>query len=129
MRTGALELTFNDRKMEVDIRRLGLAKIALKERSLKNFFINYCYKDLKSFQYETAEVQVKGHDGVALTGPKTLHARVLSNLGLKRYVHAYCWVCDDKIYIFKMTSPREEEPLFFELAEHVYCHEGADGER
>ena len=123
MRTGALEMQFTDRKTEVDVRRFSLAGILLKEHTLKSFFIDQCYKELRQYDYQSAEVAVKGHDhGVALTGPKTLRARVLSNIGAKRYVHGYAWVCNDKIYMFRMTAANAEEPLFFQLAEHIRCH-------
>jgi len=122
MRTGALEMHFNEKKTELDIRRFGLAGILLRERTLKNFFINNCFKELRPFSYQSAELQVHGHDGVGLTGGNTFRARALSTTGGKRYVHAYAWVCNDRIYIFRMTSKKAEDPLFFELARHVKCH-------
>jgi len=124
MRTGALELSFTGGKKELDIRRLSLASLVLKDRSLKNFFVNYCYKELKYFEYKTAEVELPGknHTAVGLTGKQTLKARLLSHAGGKRFVHAFAWVCDDRIYMFKMTSPLAEDPQFFELAGRVDCH-------
>ena len=125
MRTGALEMLFSSKKKTLDVRRIGLAGIVLKDRTLRNFFINYCYSELKAFAYEAEEIPVRDHPGgVGLTGRQTWRARLLShNIG-KRYVHAYSWLCDDRIYIFRMVSPLAEDPQFFELAEMVLCHQG-----
>jgi len=126
LRTGAIELFFTGRKREVDIRRLGLASLMLKDRTLRNLFINYCYKELRYFDYYAREMTVNGHEeGVGLTGPKSLKARLLSNAGGRRFVHGYAWRCDDRIYIFRMTTPDAEDPIFFDLAGRVECHEKA----
>ena len=122
LRTGALEMRFNEKKTELDIRRIGLAAVLLKERTLKSFVINALYKELRGYDYQSAELQVHEHDGIGITGPKTFRSRMLSTTGGKRYVHAYAWVCDGRIYIFRMVCRQREEPLFFELAAHVKCH-------
>lgn len=123
LRIGAIELFFTGRKREIDIRRIGLAGVVLKDHTLRNFFINSCYKELKFFDYYAREMTVNGHEeGVGLTGPKTLKARLLSNVGGRRFVHGYAWRCDDRIYIFRMTSPEAEDPGFFDLAGRVACH-------
>ena len=122
MRTGAIELLFFRKKIEIDIRRLSLAGILLKECSLKNFFTNYIYKDIKAFKYQAEEIPVKGHQGVGLTGPRSIRGRLMARTLGKRFVHAYAWLCEDRIYIFRMTTPKAEDQLFFDLAERVQCH-------
>lgn len=122
LRTGALEMRFTDKKTELDVRRISLAGIVLKDRSLKSFVMEICHKDLRPFDVRTAEMDVHGHDGLGMTGPMTFRARMLSNTGRKRYFHAYAWVCGDRIYVFRMTSKESEDPLFFELADRVQCH-------
>ncbi|HUV04071.1 MAG TPA: hypothetical protein VMX94_03070 [Armatimonadota bacterium] len=130
MRTGSLEMVFTTRKKTVDIRRISLASIVLKERSLKNFFVNYCYGDLKTFDYQAEEIPVKDHpQGVGLFGRQTLKARVLSHNIARKFVHAYSWLCEDRIYIVRMVTPLEEDPEFFELAEKVECHRKEQDER
>ncbi|HUS58240.1 MAG TPA: hypothetical protein VM141_06290 [Planctomycetota bacterium] len=122
MRTGALELLFFRKRTEIDIRRLSLAGVLLKDCTLKNFFTNYIYKDIKDFKYEAEEIPVKGHAGVGLTGPKSLRGRLISRTLGKRFVYAFAWLCDDKIFIFRMTTPQAEDPQFFDLADRVQCH-------
>gem|GEM_PF-2089564 len=123
MRTGSLEMLFTTRAKTVDIRRISLASIVLKERSLKNFFVNYCYGDLKTFDYRAEEIPVKEHpQGVGLTGTQTLKARVLSHSLTRRFAHAVSWLCEDRIYIVRMVTPKEEEPEFFSIVDGVECH-------
>ena len=122
MRTGALEMRFSHKKKEVDIRRLALAGVVLKDCTLRNFFINYCYKDLKAFNYEAEEIPVRDHPGVGLTGSQSLRTRMLTRTIIKRYVHAFSWLCDDRIYIFRMVTPLAEDPQFFDFAGRIECH-------
>ncbi|NQT20778.1 MAG: hypothetical protein HQ592_13810 [Planctomycetes bacterium] len=122
LRTGALEMRFTDKKTELDIRRIGLGAVLLKDRTLESFVMELCYKELRPFDVQTAKMDVHGHEGLGITGPMTFRSRMLSNTGRKRYVHVHAWVCDDRIYVFRMTSREREDPLFFELSGRVQCH-------
>lgn len=122
MRTGAIELLFSDGTCEVDVRRLSLASIMLKEHTLTNFVVNYCYKELKPFEYRSADLDVNGHPGMGVTGPQTIRSRLLSHALRRRHVHLLAWQCGDRIYIFRMMTPEAEDPRFLDLAQRVECH-------
>jgi hypothetical protein len=128
--SGYIQLLFRKRNNLFIIERWGMANVALKNNSLREWFEGRAKRDLGDYRYSIEDVEFEGEVGIQLTGRRKGLRQALKSvrelLGLRRpalYLGGYVWFCEEsnKIYSVQSMHARNENVLD-EVLERVECH-------
>jgi hypothetical protein len=132
---GYLELSFLDRQERLQVRRWGMAGIALETKSLREW-IDETYASRREVVFQAAATQIHGHEAVVLSGHRRRFAHraryaVERALRLRRAVEWTCWLwcCPESNRIHAIEHWHREGSALPEVAESVVCHPGVAEER
>lgn len=128
--SGYIQLVFRRKSNRLVIERWGLANVALKNSSLREWFAERAVSDLRSYQYSIQDVEFGDERGIQVMGRRAgfylAFKAAREIVGLQKpaaYLDGYIWVCEDtnKIFSVQLMHSRHENVLD-EVLERVECH-------
>jgi len=124
LKTGCLEMCFDDRKDEMEAVRVSLAEVLLKKNRLEDWFTEFYAKRLKRMEVELSREKFKGHEAVRCRATSSIRRNLLKIFQSKRYLNSLAWHCrdSDKLFIFRVTSSKQDDQRLEEYAQLVQCH-------
>ncbi len=140
LRSGHIQLRFTHGQSALQVDRLSMASLLLKERPLQAWFENFFHKELRDLDVTFQPCQVRGHRGIRASGnPRSRWRTMLSPLPLfnvrKRLgIEGCAWHCPEsnKIYAVLTFYKKEGDAIpVEEVCRGVVCHktESADQPR
>lgn len=140
LRSGHIQLRFTRGQTALQVDRLSMAGVLLKERPVQAWFEDFFHKELRDLAVTFRPCQVRGHRGIRASGdPRSRWRTMLSPLPLlnvrKRLGLEGCaWHCPEsnKIYAVLTFHKKKEEAIpVEEVCRGVVCHkaESADQPR
>jgi hypothetical protein len=128
--SGYIQLVFRKKSNKLIIERWGLANVALKKSSLKDWFRDRVDKDLLAYSYSVDETDFDGEAGLSISGRRGGVLEYLKAakelLALKKpamYLDGYAWVCEQTNKVFSIQSLHtKDEDISNEVLERVECH-------
>jgi hypothetical protein len=135
LKSGHIRLRFIQGTTSVQVDRLSLAQMLLKNRTLTAWYEDFFRKDLRHTVTQTSDVEVGEHPGIAVIGkPKSRWRGLLSPLpfwGVRPRLNldGRIWPCmeSNKIYCVQIHCRKTgENPDISECCKGVICH-SADG--
>ena len=133
---GLIQFEFEADTEKLKLARWGMANVALRKKSLKEFIGFEGAKTFRKYAVELQEAEVHGHPGLLLTGsvPSGLPkfqgfvAHCLGKLYADRFV-ARAWHCepDNKILYVESLVDRSHMNLADEVCARITCHPVEDG--
>ncbi|MEW6755362.1 MAG: hypothetical protein AB1505_30930 [Candidatus Latescibacterota bacterium] len=135
LRSGHIQLTFQQGKETIRVQRLSLAQTLLRGTELAEWYPLFFRKQLRDLQVETGRAQVKGHPGLHVTGrPRSRWRQLLRPLPLisprpRVWAETRVWHCQhsNKVCLVDHLSPRREASagLAARIADGYLCHQEA----
>lgn len=124
LKTGCIRMQFQDRSEQLEVVRSSLARMLLKDTSLKEWFEDFYSSGLKRTSYEVAEHRYKGHEGLKMDGRPWLVFDLLRPFGRGKKLRAACWHCEESNRIFIVSHLSKQGPEVFErVVETTVCCE------
>lgn len=128
--SGYIQLLFRKGVNRLLIERWGLANIALKKDSLREWFAERVVHDLRPYRYSIQEVEFENEAGIQVTGRRAGIRQALRSacefLMLRRpavRLDGYVWVCEDSNKIYSVQSMHSsKEDVLDGVLERVECH-------
>jgi len=134
LKSGHIQLIFEQGKEVCRVQRLSLARVLLKGTTLKDWYPAFFKKQLRDLNIEIFEEQVCGHEGLRLAGrPRSRLLQLLRPLPLinprpRQYLDNRVWHCRDADKICIVDHLYRKKAEIGELAQHVsdgyICHQG-----
>jgi len=123
LKTGCLELRFYDRRDEIEIVRVSLAEMLLKQDDIRSWLKSYYRKRLKAFECEFTNADAEGHPGIRCHGRVPLKKRLHKVFQKPKHLHCLAWCCveTDKLFVFRVTSKNERDENFETYSKLVRC--------
>lgn len=124
LRVGLVDLTFVRRDWQIDFLRSALAEVQVRRQGLAQWFAGAYARHLRQYTTTTERTEFRGHAAVAVEGRSKMGKVLLRPLRPRHRVHCLAWHCQvsDKLFIFRMSGPRELREEFDQLLETVACH-------
>ena len=128
--SGYIQLIFRKGCSRLVIERWGLANVALKHSSLREWFADQAAYDLKPYRYSIQDVEFEEESGIRITGRRAGLRQALKSayefVTLRKpaaYLDGYVWLCQEsnKIYSVQSLHPRKEN-IVDGVLERVGCH-------
>jgi len=127
---GYIQLLFHRGSSRLLIERWGLANVALKNTSLREWFAERVSHDLRRYRYSVHDVEFEHEAGIQVTGRRSGLRQALKSAfelaSFRRpalYVDGYVWVCDESNKIFSVhTMHSRKENVLDDVLERVECH-------
>ena len=128
--SGYIQLLFRKGINRLIIERWGLADVALRKSSLKEWFAARALYDLQPYRYSAEDVEFEGESGIQITGRRYGLRQVLKSAyeyaTLRKpaaSLDGYVWVCQEsnKIYSVQSLHSRNEN-ILDDVLERVECH-------
>ncbi|OGG51368.1 MAG: hypothetical protein A3F84_08505 [Candidatus Handelsmanbacteria bacterium RIFCSPLOWO2_12_FULL_64_10] len=138
LRSGHIQLRFARGQGILQVDRMSMAGILLKERSLQAWFEDFFHKELRDLDVIFHPCQVRGHRGILVSGrPRGRWRTMLSPLPLlnvrKRLALSGCaWHCPEsnKIYTVLTFYKKEEDSIpVEEVCRGVVCHQAESADQ
>ena len=132
--TGLLRLSFERGRDKLTIVRWGLANVALKSTSLKNWLMSKNRKAWRPFNVRLEEEHIHGHQGLAISGESAVPFMHLFGVGVRLLgrrwptaLRGAAWVCEqgNKIYHVEAVIDPSEEGMIAEVIYRLRCHREA----
>lgn len=131
LQSGLVQLDFQNRKNRLVVRRYALANVALKGKTLEEWFTKNFLRVFRKYETKEEEVKIKGHPGWKVEGRLSPGVRALGGqvrfafglLGDRVYL-ALLWHCQDSNRICLLENQAEEEvdSRIGEIIEGWKCH-------
>ena len=128
--SGYIQLIFRKKSNRLILERWGLANVALKNKSLREWFVDRTEDDLTPYRYTVEEADLEGEPGLRVTGrrsgPVEMFKAGREMLALKKpamYLDGYVWHCEttNRIYSVQSLHVRNED-VADEATTRVECH-------
>ena len=133
LKSGHIQLTFEQGKEICRVQRLSLARMLLKDTQLKDWYPVFFKKQLRDLNIEVFEQEVCGHEGLRVAGkPRSRMLQLLKPLPLinprpRQYLDNRVWHCGDadKICIVDHLYRKKTEPegLAQRVSDGYICHQ------
>ena len=133
LKSGHIQLSFEKGKQVCRVQRLSLARMLLKDTTLKGWYPTFCKKQLRDLVFEAFEEEVHGHEGLRVAGrPRSRWRQLLRPLPLinprpRQYLDNRVWHChvSDKICIVDCLSRKKGEAgdLIRRVTDGYICHQ------
>jgi len=130
---GLIELEFAKETEQIKVARWGMASVALKRKSLKDWVGSQLGKELRKHGATGDEGTVKGHEGLLLEGSNVggvqLLQRFIAHCREQLYADrliARAWHCEpmNDIYYVQTFVDRKNVELVDEIVARIQCHPG-----
>ncbi|NQT85214.1 hypothetical protein HQ560_00525 [bacterium] len=123
LRTGSLQFFFSDGRDDLEVARVSLASLALRQGGLEGWVGGFFKKALRRFYTATRQDVFRGHEALWCEGKRGLNAAPFGIFRGRRYVTALAWRCerDDKIYAVRMVTRTPSDPRVELCAGSVVC--------
>lgn len=132
---GLIEFEFERDTEKIKLARWGMANVALKKKTLQEWVGSEMAKTMRKHNATPEEMEIKGHEGLRITGENTAGAqklqRFFQHCAGKLYADRLigrAWHCEptNKIFYVETVVDRENEGLVDELAARIECHRGVN---
>jgi len=123
LKTGCIRMAFSGKAGELEFVRVSLADMILQKKGLKEWFESFYVGPLKHYLTKTQNKQVRGHDGLEVSGKARLLANPFGILGRRRAVRAVCWHCEDtnRLFICRFSSAAGGQDGIDRAVENFRC--------
>ncbi|MCC6445466.1 MAG: hypothetical protein IT210_18650 [Armatimonadetes bacterium] len=129
-----VDLAFSGRPGTLWVTGWGLANLALKDRSLGEWFRANCTGRFKEYTYRIADAEFRGHPAVRLQGlisgvlpvAKAIYRRTFLQPSMGR-LEALAWHCEAENKIYVVGHAFQVKSKLNEVAESVVCHSEVQG--
>ena len=131
LKSGHIRLRFDFERNSIQVDRLSLAEMLLKNRTLGEWYREFFSKELRHSNIETSDKETLGHTGIEVTGkPKSRWRGLLTplpfwNVRPRLNLEGRIWACmeSNKIYCVQtMWKKKEDSPDLEVCCEGVRCH-------
>jgi len=132
---GLIEFSFEKETETIKVARWGMANVALKRKSLKEWTGGEMAKDFRKHAADAEESEVKGHEALDISGSNIAGVQLLHRF----YFHctgklfadhflAKAWHCEptNSIHYVETYLDRENVGLVDEIVGRVECHPGCN---
>ena len=135
LKSGHLQLTFQDKRQLCRVQRLSLGRMLLKGTTLGAWYRAFFKKQLRDLNIQVQEEGFNGHEGVRVTGfPRSRLLQLLRPLPFissrpRQYLDSKAWLCTekDKIcvvdYLYRKNGA--VEGFLQQVCQGYVCHEEA----
>jgi hypothetical protein len=135
---GLIEFELERKTERIKVARWGMAKLALKGRPLQEWLGSELAKQFRKHAVEEPEeIEIKGHEGLSITGGNLVGAQKLQRfwehcrgrLYADRFA-ARAWHCPDsnKLLYVEIFVDRDNAGLVDEIVARMECHSSAAGQ-
>ena len=133
LKSGHIQLTFQDGQKTYRIHRLSLGRMLLKDSNLKFWYPVFFKKQLKDLNVDLFEEATCGHEGIQVLGkPRSRLLQLLRPLPFisprpRQFLDARVWYCpqSDKVciveYLYRKRTDEDEFP--HHLCDGYICHQ------
>jgi hypothetical protein len=130
MMSGYIQLSFRNKGNRLVVERWGLADVALRKNSLREWFDGRVGGDLKSYGYTTEDMDFGGESGLKVTGKRRgigEYLKAFRELTAFRtpamHLDGYVWICEETNKVFSIQSLHtKKENILDSVLERVECH-------
>ena len=127
---GYIRLAFRKKSSRLIIERWGLANVALKNQSLRDWFGDRADHDLRQYRSSIEDVDFDGEKGIQVSGRRTGIRPALKSanelLGLSMpalRLDGYVWICEESNKVFSIQSMHSRgEDVLDQVLERIECH-------
>ena len=133
LRSGHIQLTFEQKGHVCRLQRLSMASLLLKGTTLQEWYPAFFKKQLRDIDFEVLEALQRGHEGLTVTGhPRSRWRQLLRPLPFvnprpRQYLDARVWHCGEanKICVAEhLYRKRDQRGILAEtLTNGFTCHE------
>jgi len=128
--SGYIQLVFRKKSNRLILERWGLANVALKNTSLRDWFLDRAAHDLKPFTFEIADADFDGEKGLQVNGRRSGPIEYLKAarelLALRKpamWLDGYVWICEETNRVYSVQSVHvRDETILDETLERIECH-------
>ena len=128
--SGYLSLAFKSRAKTLVVERWGLAGTLIGDGSLADWYKKDVKPDIKGFRVEVTEEEIRGHQGLKVTGraagiKQALRAAAyaLTLYSNPRRLTGYAWKCDESNRLFSVRATHVEgEDTAEKVRDFIKCH-------
>ena len=128
--SGYIRLLFRKGNNQLVIERWGLANVALKKGSLREWFAERAGYDLRAYGFSIQDVEFEEEAGIQITGRRAGVRQALKSayefMTLRKpavYLDGFIWVCEKSNKIFSVQSMHSRaEDVLDKTLERVECH-------
>jgi hypothetical protein len=128
--SGYLSLAFKNRAKRLVVERWGLAATMLGDGNLADWYRKDIRPDIKGFRIEIADEQVRGHDGLKISGRAAGVKQALRTAAYSltlhsnpRFVTGYAWRCEESNRLYSVRATHSEgEDIAEKVRDLIKCH-------
>jgi hypothetical protein len=128
--SGYIQLVFRKKTNKLIIERWGIANVALKNTSLRQWFEERVARDLAPYLYTIEDIEFEEERGIYLTGRRKGFWEALKStfefITLRKpaaFIDGYAWVCEESNRIYSIQSVHtKRENVLDGVLERVVCH-------
>ncbi|MFP4175948.1 MAG: hypothetical protein ACOCR1_01775 [Planctomycetota bacterium] len=126
LKTGCIRMQFRRKSQEIEFVRSSLAQMLLKKQSLKEWFTDFYADKLKRKSWDISAENLKGHEGLMLTGRPWLICDPWGIVGTRKKLRVACWHCQEtnRIFVVGYGGRHNEHMLEDVVNSTVCCDEG-----
>ncbi len=124
LKAGACQLTFSDKKTELKVGRVSMARAILEKKKLVEWYEDFNRLVFKPFKVEWTKEEFRGHPGYKAEGVLKAGQRLRTLFRNPRRLSARCFYCEesDKILTVSVDGPGKADELVDEVREGLLCH-------
>lgn len=124
LRTGMCELVFSDRRIELHVMRVSLARAILEKQKMVAWYEGLAGQLLKPFVVTWSERPFRGHIGYAAVGEVRTRYRLMSVFQSTRKLRVRCFYCEpmDKIFVVAADGSGDVEDVVESVLDGLVCH-------
>jgi len=124
LRVGLVDLQFVRKDWQIDLLRAAMADVQIRRSGLAAWFAKTYAKRLRHYTTTTTRTEFRGHAALAVSGRTKMARTLMKPLRPRDRIYVRAWHCQntDKLFIFRLSAPKEAEDLFDDLLKTVVCH-------
>ncbi len=127
LKTGCVRMQFRKKSEELEVVRASLAKLLLKDQSLKNWVLDFYESELKRHTYEITHRHIRDHEAIQIEGRPWLVLDPWRIFGKGKSLQIVCWHCTTTNRIFLLGyGSRSEADLLPDVIQSTACCENED---
>lgn len=127
-KSGFIYLKFSNNKHNISLFRYALANIALKEKTLSEWFTENFLHIFRIYKTKEEEISLNGHSGIKIEGERdsilrNISGKLLSRFGVdEKFLKVFVWSCENsnRIYVLKISGNSKEN--LEEILKFWKCH-------
>lgn len=125
LKAGLCELTFSDRKTELKIMRVSMARMILEDKKMVAWYEALAPKQLRPFDVTWREESFRSHLGYRGGGEPRSNRKLLGFFRSARRLCVVAFYCEptDKIFVVSADGTGDVEKLVDTVREGLVCHD------